>query len=63
MKVGDRIRIVGDHPWSGSSGTIASLEGPMGMLRVRLDEDLDTPAGHECFAEPRFLRAERRSPR
>jgi hypothetical protein len=48
MKVGDRVLIVGDHPWSGHSGEYIGSE-KLNMLpgvtghRVRLD------VGTECF--------------
>lgn len=48
MKVGDRIRIVGDHPHKGETGTVASMEAPSlsglmpnlrGLIRIHLDDD------------------------
>lgn len=50
MKVGDRVRIVGDHPHKGETGTVSSTEPPgmssvipslRGMIRVDLDDDQD----------------------
>lgn len=54
-----RVAIVGDHPWTGHSGTIEPthhgrylvtrvLGGPE-MLRVKLE------SGHECYAEKKHL--------
>lgn len=56
-----RVRIVGKHPWTGSSGTVARTDtggvqtirifstGPE-MVKVILD------GGHECFAEKKHMR-------
>ncbi len=50
-----RVKIVGDHPWSGYIGTAISVETPSigilpPMVRVRLDAGQQVPDGHECFA-------------
>lgn len=55
LEIGDRVLIVGDHPWTGHSGTLIAAEtlaalGRVG-LRVRLDNHL------ECFVlHPEQLR-------
>ena len=49
--VGQRGRIVGDHPWAGHSGEIVrvatTIAGP-GVV-VRLDPGHDVPHEHECY--------------
>lgn len=49
--IGNRGRIVGDHPWAGHSGEIVrvanTIAGP-GVV-VRLDPGHDVPGGHECY--------------
>lgn len=49
--IGQRGRIVGNHPWAGHSGEIVrvanTIAGP--GLVVRLDPKHDVPEGHECF--------------
>jgi hypothetical protein len=56
MNVGDRVLIVGKHPWCGVTGTLLAFEtyGPGGDLiwkgwRVRLD------TGFDCYADPANL--------
>lgn len=60
IKVGTRVRIVGDHPHKGKTGTVSSTEPPSmssvipslrGMIRVSLDDDTDG-----CYAEWAELR-------
>lgn len=59
---GVRVRIVGDHPWTGHTGTLVEVQKPsIGILptmgRVRLDEAEGVPHEHECFAESKNLAA------
>lgn len=44
MKPGDRVFIIGDHPWTGHAGTCARLEDtPLGRAPVvRLDNGMET---------------------
>lgn len=51
-----RIRIIGDHPWTGHSGTLTEVRAPAvsvlpAMGLVKLDEAAGVPYGHECFVE------------
>ena len=62
VKLGDRVKLAGDHPWAGSSGEVVADAVPVGMsgtpmFRVRLERD-DAMDGHECFAERRHMRKE-----
>jgi len=50
------VRIVGDHPWTGHTGTAIAIEKPSigilpEMVRVRLDPAADVPCEHECYAD------------
>lgn len=54
---GDRVRIVGDHPWKGHSGTVnepMAVAGATGWVVT-----LDDQAGLRAFAEARNLRGAR----
>lgn len=60
MKIGDRVRIVGNHPHIGETGTVESTEPPKmasvipglrGLIRIRLDDDADG-----CYARESELR-------
>ncbi len=55
-----RVRIVGDHPWSGYTGELLAIQTFKFCLpkmgRVRLDRGQDCPEDHECFAEPKNLK-------
>lgn len=53
----NRVKIIGDHPWTGYYGTVIAIEKPsIGILpvmaRVRLDPDQkDCDDGHECYVD------------
>jgi len=50
-----RVRIVGDHPHRGSSGTVRDdLPRVQGMWKIQLD---DAPGVDACYAGPENLRA------
>jgi hypothetical protein len=60
MKTGDRVRIVGNHPHKGETGTVNSthpphlssvLPGLRDMIRIDLDDSEDG-----CYAKPIELR-------
>lgn len=51
LKIGDRVKLVGSHPWKGETGTVARFEemalfrreGPQPVVKLDLDYD------QECF--------------
>lgn len=53
-----RVRLVGNHPWSGFTGIAIAISSPTPqtvlvdekMVRIRLDRGQDCPAEHECYA-------------
>lgn len=54
LAVGDRVRLIGSHPWAGHTGTVvrlapAGLAGPGLYPVVRLDAGDDVPDRHECY--------------
>ena len=59
LAIGDRVKIVGPHPWAGHMATIASLEPPSlsasfpslrQMVRLKLDDNELNESG--CYASP-----------
>ena len=57
MKAGDRVMVVGNHPWAGHAGTLVAWENhPMGgqCWRVKLDGNCG-----ECYANEDQLRTPR----
>ena len=62
--VNDRVRIVGDHPWSGSVGTIVARASG-GALKVgrQWEVRLENECGQGCFAAESDLQLVRRRPR
>lgn len=60
FSVGDRVRLVGSHPWAGSSGTVVSSFTAAGLdWEIRLD-DGDYP-NHQVAAHEAEMRTERRA--
>lgn len=49
LLAGDHVKLLGDHPWAGSTGTLVRFEtyglGWLGWL-VKLEN------GHSCYADP-----------
>jgi len=53
MKAGDRVCIVGAHPWTGEAGEIIAFEEyGLGWRRWRVRLDV----GGECYAPPHQIR-------
>lgn len=61
FKVGDRVRLIGKHPWAGETGEIVAFEyspadqllgkpNPAIVARVKLLRG-DAMNGHECYAK------------
>jgi hypothetical protein len=46
LKVGDQVVIVGNHPWSGSTGEVVAIQEVMGKPRPRVRLHAN---GHEVF--------------
>lgn len=55
LQPGDRIFLKGDHPWSGSAGTLVS-EGPYGARSAGLYGWLiQLDRGSRCYAQPQDI--------
>ena len=53
---GDRVRIVGDHPHRGETGTVRD-DKPMKMGMWEIDLDPESRGVNGCFAGPENLRS------
>lgn len=55
-----RVKIVGDHPWSGYTGVLLDVVQPLGFLpvmgKVQLDPGQDCPYRHECMVEAKNIK-------
>lgn len=54
FKIGDRVRIVGSHPWRRHQGTIVE---PMNAAGFDWSVELDEECGHRAGCAERDLRA------